>query len=300
MAPEVSSSLASSARHRVRTRLRLIRMRPRRARFVRELVASAPSRSAPTVAEGRAGGRRVLVIAHVYYPELWDELAEGIAQIPGEVDRRRHARGGACGAPGRAHPVAVPRRRRAGAGQSGPRRVAVAPGARPGAGPRRGPQGAHQAVPAHAQRGRLAAGASRRPRRVHGSGSRRSSGSWPPIGGSGWWPRHATSSGREFLGANRARVEALARKGGRSLRPRSALVRRRVHVLGPTRGASAACRPWPRRGRTSARRRVQSTGPWRTRSSATSESWRRTEGLAVIEVPGRRTAACEPVSPTRM
>ncbi len=86
MAPEVSSSLASSARHRVRTRLRLIRMRPRRSRFVRALVASAPSRSIPAVAEGLAGGRRVLAIAHVYYPELWDELAEGIAQIPGEVD----------------------------------------------------------------------------------------------------------------------------------------------------------------------------------------------------------------------
>jgi lipopolysaccharide biosynthesis protein len=26
------------------------------------------------------------VIAHVYYPELWDELAEGIARVPGEVD----------------------------------------------------------------------------------------------------------------------------------------------------------------------------------------------------------------------
>ena len=86
MAPEVSSSLASSARHRVRTRLRLIRMRPRRARFVRELVASAPGRTVPAVAEEGGEARRVLVIAHVYYPELWDELAEGIARVPGEVD----------------------------------------------------------------------------------------------------------------------------------------------------------------------------------------------------------------------
>ena len=86
MAPEVSSSLASSARHRVRTRLRLIRMRPRRARFVRELVASAPSRTVPAVVEEGGEGRRVLVIAHVYYPDLWDELAEGIARVPGEVD----------------------------------------------------------------------------------------------------------------------------------------------------------------------------------------------------------------------
>jgi lipopolysaccharide biosynthesis protein len=86
MAPEVSSSLASSARHRVRTRLRLIRMRPRRARFVRELVAAAPGRTVPAVAEEGGDGRRVLVIAHVYYHELWDELAEGIERIPGEVD----------------------------------------------------------------------------------------------------------------------------------------------------------------------------------------------------------------------
>ena len=100
MAPEVSSSLASSARHRVRTRLRLIRMRPRRARFVRELVASAPGELGRGVAEwvapasswpvaageGQGAGPRVLVIAHVFYPELWDELAAGIERIPGEVD----------------------------------------------------------------------------------------------------------------------------------------------------------------------------------------------------------------------
>ena len=86
MAPEVSSSLASSARHRVRTRLRLIRMRPRRARFVRELVRSAPIPPAPAADEEGGAGRGTLVIAHVYYPELWDELAEGIARVPGAVD----------------------------------------------------------------------------------------------------------------------------------------------------------------------------------------------------------------------
>ncbi len=100
MAPEVSSSLASSARHRVTTRLRLIRMRPRLARFVRELLTSAPGEPGPGVAEwvapasgwpaaagkGEGAGPRVLVIAHVFYPELWDELAAGIARVPGEVD----------------------------------------------------------------------------------------------------------------------------------------------------------------------------------------------------------------------
>ncbi|MCU0262806.1 MAG: rhamnan synthesis F family protein [Candidatus Nanopelagicales bacterium] len=85
MAPEVSSSLTSSARHRITTRLRLIRMRPRRARYMRDLVAAAPRRPVPGGAD-RATGSRVLVIAHVYYPELWDELAAGIARIPGQVD----------------------------------------------------------------------------------------------------------------------------------------------------------------------------------------------------------------------
>jgi lipopolysaccharide biosynthesis protein len=88
MAPEVSSSLASSARHRVVTRLRLIRMRPRRARFVQQLVASTPSRRAVAPSAGSEGREppRVLAVAHVYYPELWDELAAGIELVPGHVD----------------------------------------------------------------------------------------------------------------------------------------------------------------------------------------------------------------------
>ncbi len=85
MAQEVTSSLSSSARHRVVTRMRLIRMRPRRARFMRDLVGSAPSRPASAESGGGAD-TRVLVIAHVYYPELWDELAAGIELIPGHVD----------------------------------------------------------------------------------------------------------------------------------------------------------------------------------------------------------------------
>jgi lipopolysaccharide biosynthesis protein len=98
MAPEVSSSLASSARHRVTTRLRLIRMRPRRARFVGELLASAPREPGPGLAGWVAsasgspatgsgeGQARVLVIAHVFYPDLWDELAAGIERVPHGVD----------------------------------------------------------------------------------------------------------------------------------------------------------------------------------------------------------------------
>ena len=85
MAPDVTPSLASSARHRVRTRLRLIRMRPRRSRFVRQLVITAPAAPIPVAADSAATGR-VLVIVHVYYPELWDELAAGIELVPGEVD----------------------------------------------------------------------------------------------------------------------------------------------------------------------------------------------------------------------
>ena len=68
--------------------MRLIRMRPRRARFVRELVATAPLRVAEVAAGSGdpASPVRVLVIAHVYYPELWDELADGIERIPGDLD----------------------------------------------------------------------------------------------------------------------------------------------------------------------------------------------------------------------
>jgi lipopolysaccharide biosynthesis protein len=83
MAPEVTSSLVSSARHRVVTRLRLIRMRPRRGRFVRDLVESASPPVSPAAPED---GTRALVVVHVYYPELWDELATGIERIPGGVD----------------------------------------------------------------------------------------------------------------------------------------------------------------------------------------------------------------------
>ena len=54
MAQEVTSSLSSSARHRVVTRMRLIRMRPRRARFMRDLVGSAPSRPASAESGGGA------------------------------------------------------------------------------------------------------------------------------------------------------------------------------------------------------------------------------------------------------
>ncbi|HYN56714.1 MAG TPA: rhamnan synthesis F family protein [Motilibacterales bacterium] len=86
MAPEVSSSLSSSARHRVKTRLRLIRMQPRRARFVRDLVTTASPRVASEADPDRVARLRVLVIVHIYYPELWAELAAGIERVPGEVD----------------------------------------------------------------------------------------------------------------------------------------------------------------------------------------------------------------------
>ena len=59
-------------------------MRPRRERFVRGLLATAPR--VPEATPDPAARPHVLVIAHVYYPELWDELAAGIERIPGEVD----------------------------------------------------------------------------------------------------------------------------------------------------------------------------------------------------------------------
>lgn len=61
-------------------------MRPRRARFVRGLVTSAPPRAEPEPSRDRVPVPRVLVIAHVYYPELWDELAACVERLPGDVD----------------------------------------------------------------------------------------------------------------------------------------------------------------------------------------------------------------------
>jgi lipopolysaccharide biosynthesis protein len=77
----VTSSLVRSTRHRVVTRLRLIRMAPRRARALRALHTGRPR-----VRPGGPGSGRVLVIAHVYYPELWPELADRVTRIPGDVD----------------------------------------------------------------------------------------------------------------------------------------------------------------------------------------------------------------------
>lgn len=79
-APAVTSSVARSIRHRLITRSRLVRMAPRRARALRDLRAGVrPARR--THATGPA-----LVIAHVYYPELWPELADRVSRVPGEVD----------------------------------------------------------------------------------------------------------------------------------------------------------------------------------------------------------------------
>jgi lipopolysaccharide biosynthesis protein len=85
MAPEVSNSLSSSARHRIQTRARLIRMRPRRERFLQELAAGTPGLRASRTVEG-GDALRVLMIVHVYYPELWAELATCIDRVPGGGD----------------------------------------------------------------------------------------------------------------------------------------------------------------------------------------------------------------------
>jgi lipopolysaccharide biosynthesis protein len=60
-------------------------MRPRRARYLKALAADTP---VTMLAQGVGSARppRILVIAHVYYPELWDELGAGIERIPGDVD----------------------------------------------------------------------------------------------------------------------------------------------------------------------------------------------------------------------
>ena len=277
MAPEVSSSLASSARHRVRTRLRLIRMRPRRARFVRELVTSAPRPTAPTVAERGGAGRRVLVIAHVYYPELWDELAAGIERIPGEVDLVVTL------VEGRAEHLAEPIRARF-----------------PGADVRvLANQGRDvwpllqvlDRVPGHDAV--LKVHTKRSPHMRNGDawrrdlldglvGSTAADRGDPRADGRRSTDRDGRSgTQRPRAGvprANRPRVEALARQGGRVFDPDALWFPAGSMFWSPPRGAPAPGRPGPRPPPTSARRRARSTGRWPTPSSGTSASSRPPRG----------------------
>jgi lipopolysaccharide biosynthesis protein len=216
MAPEVTSSLYSSARHRVLTRLRLVRMRPRRARFVEGLVASTPGRREPAAA-GRADSR-VLVIAHVYYPDLWEELAAGIELIPGLVDVVVTL------VEGRAEHLAEPIRARF-------------PGADVQVLPNRGRDvwpllQVLDRVPGHDAVLKLHT--KRSPHMRNGDSWRRelldglvgSTGRIESILGLlatdpriGMVAPTRNVLGREFLSANRPRVEALARKGGRTFDP---------------------------------------------------------------------------------
>ncbi len=79
----------SSGAHRVQTRLRLLRMYPRRARARRSLLREGPAGRpvrGPSAIAGSGRPPRVLAIIHVYYPELWPELAAHIVRIPAEVD----------------------------------------------------------------------------------------------------------------------------------------------------------------------------------------------------------------------
>ena len=78
-------SLLSSGAHRVQTRLRLLRMSPRRARARRSLLRGAPVQSKGTTT-GVERTPRVLAIVHVYYPELWPELAAELVRIPADLE----------------------------------------------------------------------------------------------------------------------------------------------------------------------------------------------------------------------
>ncbi len=101
--------LLFSLKHRVQTRVRLARMRPRRSRALAALVAlvgahpevrvtvdpDAPGSADPAArgTEGSMGGSpssgpgaRVLVILHVFYVDLWPELRQAVRFIPEPVD----------------------------------------------------------------------------------------------------------------------------------------------------------------------------------------------------------------------
>ena len=243
MAQEVSSSLSSSARHRVRTRLRLIRMRPRRERFVRDLVASAPSR-ARSPESGVGADFRLLVIVHVYYPELWDELAEGIELIPGDLDIVVTLARGRAEHLGEAIRARFPRAD-----------VRVLPNRGRDMWPLlqvldRVPD--HEAV--------LKVHTKRSPHMRNGDSWRRHLldglvGSTARIeailglmaadGRIGMVAPARNVLGREFLGPNRATGRGSVPQGRAGVRPRSALVPRRIDVLDPPGGAAALGRPGP-------------------------------------------------------
>lgn len=87
--PAAAARVARSLVLGLQTRLRRARMAPRRRRVVAALCTPpGPRTVAPPPAPGDQGRPpRVLVIAHVYHPDLWPELAAAVDRIgvPAEV-----------------------------------------------------------------------------------------------------------------------------------------------------------------------------------------------------------------------
>jgi lipopolysaccharide biosynthesis protein len=81
--------LLFSLKHRVQTRVRLARMRPRRSRALAALVGQVeahPSRRGADEPPSTGRHARVLVILHVFYADLWPELRVAVGRIPEPVD----------------------------------------------------------------------------------------------------------------------------------------------------------------------------------------------------------------------
>ena len=202
---------------------------------------SLPESDVRPLRPGCAG--RVLVVAHVFYPELWAPLAERIARIPAAGRSGRHPGRRALRSPRRFDRGAVPQRTVRGRAQPRSGHVAIRPdpGARAGRRLRRRAQAAHQSQRAPDRRGRLARPAAGLPVSLAG-GDRADPGAVSPRPGCrhGGTRRGGARSG--VLGVERADGGRVGRADGDRRRPRAGLVPGGVDVLEPTRAPEPAAR----------------------------------------------------------
>ena len=132
----------------------------------RDWLAGQPLLPEPDLRPVRTGcAGRVLVIVHVFYPELWPPIAERIALIPAPVDLVVTLVEGRSEVLADSIVAQFPERAVRGRAQPGTGHVAVRAGPRAGTGRRlrRGAQAAHQGQRAPDRRGRLARPAARLP-----------------------------------------------------------------------------------------------------------------------------------------
>ena len=210
-------------------------------RLARRPDRCSPSPTSARVRTGCAG--RVLVIAHVFYPELWPRAGRADRADPGAGRPGRDPRRGALRGAGRRDRGPVPGRAVRGRAEPRARHVAVRAGARARAGRRlrRRAQAAHQGQRASDRRGRLARPAARLAVPVAGGDRADPRAAAPRPDGRDGRPRRCGAR-PGVLGVQRADGR---RPGGADRdrrRPGACLVPGRIDVLEPTRAAEPAAR----------------------------------------------------------